>query len=103
MLPAGVAHGPMVAAIAKVAETALKSVGAVRYAAVSILSQNRLEIRLLDETRRVVLQDVVPVLAMNQAHNIGRNALRNAGLDSDLLNDALADLELKRQRRRDRL
>jgi hypothetical protein len=103
VLPATLTHGALVAAVARAAEATARAAVAAHFAVVRVRRQNEISIQLLDEERRVLKEDVVPVMAIVAAFQSGRQALRGAGLDADLLEDGLADLEWKRQQRRDRL
>ncbi|MEW1723036.1 hypothetical protein [Streptomyces sp. NPDC093109] len=103
VLPAALPHGALVAAIAELARTTLRVASAARYAVVQIRNESDVAIQLLDEKRRVMREDVIPVLAIAAAHQAGRQVLMSGGLDADLRADALADLDRKRQRRRNRL
>jgi hypothetical protein len=103
VLPTGLVHAALLSAVARTAEAAVQTVATAHYAVVKVLRDNRIAIQLLDYERRVFKEDVLPILAINRAHQAGRRALGGAGLDSDLLESALEDLERKRQQRRDRL
>lgn len=103
VLPAALTHGALISAVAAAAEATARAAAAARYAVVKVRRENEIAIQLLDEERRVLREDVVPVMAIVAAHQAGRQALRGAGLDADLLEDALADLDRKRRQRRDRL
>jgi hypothetical protein len=103
MLPAALTHGALISAVAAAAETTARAAAAARYAVVKVRRENEIAIQFLDEERRVLREDIIPVMAIVAAHDKGRRAVRSYGLDADLLEDALADMERKRQQRRDRL
>jgi hypothetical protein len=103
VLPAALPHNALIAAVAAVAETTARAFSAARYAVVKIRGENDIAIQLLDQERRVLREDIVPIMAMVAAHQKGRDSLNGSGLDADLLAGALADIDRKLQQRRDRL
>ncbi|WP_432097148.1 hypothetical protein [Streptomyces sp. bgisy100] len=99
-LPGSLPRGAVVAAIAAGAGGVARGVAAVRHAVVRVVGESNVQIQYLDEHHRVLREDIVPVMAMIDAHQNGRDAARAAGLDPDLLEEALADMDKRRRRRR---
>jgi hypothetical protein len=90
------------AAVQVVAELAKSGIVATSVI-VEAVELTKLKISYYREYARVIREDVIPVAAMNDAYQRGRNMIKAMGLDDDLLSDASEDLETKRQARRRRL
>ncbi len=82
--------------IAELARSGIIATGAV----VEAFEETRLKIIFYQEYGRVLREDIIPVAAMNKAHHDGRRMVWGMGLDADLEQAALDDLERKRQNRR---
>ena len=103
VLPGSLTKMAVVKAVAAAAESAASAISAARYAIVKVLTESSIQIEFLNERRRVIREDIIPVLATYSAHNDARRVLARMGLESDLHDDALNDLSNALQRRRDRL
>ncbi|ACU71141.1 hypothetical protein Caci_2222 [Catenulispora acidiphila DSM 44928] len=103
VLPGSLTRMAVVKAIATAAENTAYALASARYAVVKVVTETSLQIEFLNERRRVIREDIIPVLAISQSHNDARRAVYNMSLDDDIRQDALADLDRARQRRRDRL
>ena len=72
-------------------------------AVVEVDRQRQVQVDYYNRYSQVLRSDIIPYLALANAHQDGRRAVASAGLDDDLHEDALADMERARQRRRDQL
>ena len=72
-------------------------------AIIETIEQVNLKIAYYREYGRFIREDIIPVVALSAAHQDARNLIKSMGLDSDLMQDALDDLERIRQNRRSEL
>jgi len=87
--------------VTQTVKSLLRAAHAVSVVRVELDAQRQAKVTYISEYSKVLREDIIPALALAKAHQDGRLAGHMAGLDSDLLGDYLADIERKRQRRRD--
>ncbi len=80
-------------------ETTYSNIRVLRAHVRIVRDQCELEIETAAHQTRIHREDVIPALALARAHQAGRNAIRDSGLDPDLKEAALQELEAKRLRR----
>jgi hypothetical protein len=102
-IPASVVSKAIIPAATRIITELARSSISVTGAVVEILEETKVKIKFYQEYGRILREDIIPIVAMNKAHHDGRRMVWGMGLDSDLEQDALDDLEAKRQKRRPRI
>jgi hypothetical protein len=67
---------------------------------IEVRDQISLSLQYINAQGRIIREDIIPVVAVASAHQGGREALRSMDIDEDIYNDAMNDLDEKRQKRR---
>jgi hypothetical protein len=88
----------VVASIRAIASVA----NAVQYALVTSLTESQLQISYITRQARVLHQDVIPVVAAAEAHEMGRDWLDRLDLEPDLRDRARREMDARLDRRWER-
>jgi hypothetical protein len=87
-------------AVLQGAKALLRGAYELSIARVEMDAARQARITYINQYNSVLRTDVIPAIALSAAHQSGRTWAARVGLDEDLYQDALADMEARRQARR---